>query len=316
MDKNELFQRLDFIKNDTIEKSISFYVSVRKGEVLLFNIKDKDLPELRDAFVEYLTDNVISHINYNVEKYSNTSARENAFYWYDLKDKFTDEMDLLGKIVGQVNPQLFSTSKHQIEKITGLYIKIKGATDEQIVTLYKSITIADKTFVNTSPWYRGVIDDQFERQTKNMLRITAGAQMLRVGEEIILLDMKKLERSLNLDAILKKESEQYVEKVKALKLIENTTCLSEACKKPSLSKKLIHALTEGQVIKKGLTTDDIIKFASKNQKLKFKFNKGGTKLRIDSKAAAERFIKLMDDDYLLSALTNEEYDSIDKNHLE
>ena len=65
-----------------------------------------------------------------------------------------------------------------------------------------------------------------------------------------------------------------------------------------------------------MTNDTIIQFAAKQDKLKFKFNDDKTMFNLDSKAAAVRFIKLMDDDYLYSKLTSTDYDSDQKEELQ
>ena len=75
-------------------------------------------------------------------------------------------------------------------------------------------------------------------------------------------------------------------------------------------KKLRHALTVSKV--KDLSNDNIIQFAKQQNKLKFKFDEERNKFNIDSQAAAKRFIKLLDDDYLFSKLTSTDYDSEQK----
>lgn len=124
--------------------------------------------------------------------------------------------------------------------------------------------------------------------------------------------MDKLETPLHLDAILQKETERDV-KTLGKGLIINDEKLIKVCQKPKLCKKLRHALKESKVVKKladrSLDGKMIIDFVKNKTNLKFHFNRGGTKFELKSEAEAVRFIKLMDDDYLLSELTGEKYDS-------
>ena len=75
-------------------------------------------------------------------------------------------------------------------------------------------------------------------------------------------------------------------------------------------KKLNHALFESKT--KDLSKDAIINYIKEDNKLRFKINEKGDMLLLDTKAASERFIKLLDDDYLYSKMTNTEYDSVQK----
>lgn len=59
-----------------------------------------------------------------------------------------------------------------------------------------------------------------------------------------------------------------------------------------------------------------ITYATEQDKLKFKFNDDKTMFNFDSKAAAVRFIKFMDEDYLYSKLTSTDYDSDQKEELQ
>ena len=78
----------------------------------------------------------------------------------------------------------------------------------------------------------------------------------------------------------------------------------------SMLKKLNHALFESKT--KDLSKDAIINYIKEDNKLRFKINEKGDMLLLDTKAASERFIKLLDDDYLYSKMTNTEYDSVQK----
>ena len=122
--------------------------------------------------------------------------------------------------------------------------------------------------------------------------------------------INKLEASLGLDAILQREAATAFRKIEERNIVLDITKLKEACDKPSMLKKLRHALTVSEV--KDLTNDDIIQFAKEQNKLKFKFDEERNKFNIDSQAAAKRFIKLLDDDYLFSKLTSTDYDSEQK----
>ena len=65
-----------------------------------------------------------------------------------------------------------------------------------------------------------------------------------------------------------------------------------------------------------LTSNQIIRFAKEKTNLRFTYNVEETKFELKNDAEAIRFIKLMDDDYLLSELTGTKYDANDKNSIQ
>ena len=66
-----------------------------------------------------------------------------------------------------------------------------------------------------------------------------------------------------------------------------------------------------------ISNDDIINFTKTNPGLRgrFKYSEDGKQIRLDTKTSKNAFIKLLNDDYLRSNLTNQEYDSIAKDRI-
>lgn len=310
MTADELKQLLQFICNDDVNKFISIFVTVEDSNPLLLNIRERDKGEIIDALKDFIQERILNY-DFILQDYSVTNLRVDTYYRYDLDaDTKTPEMVNLTSIIGVANQHQLDPDVINIEKADGMYFKLSDANGH-IVTLYRHLSVADLTFTNSSHWYT-FSGNIFSRQHTSLLKISPEAQMLQVSDEIILLNMKRLERLLKLDAILKRETETHIQTIQNKGIVESTAKLLEVCKQPSISKKLRHAMTESKVFLNNLTNENIINFASRQPKLKFKFNPSKTKFRLKSKAEAERFIKLLDDDYLRSLLTNEDYDSNDK----
>ena len=250
--------------------------------------------------------------DYTIENYSTSLRRDDVLHIYDLDDKHTPEMTRMAEVAWIQDPEYFDKSTTKIEKVNGIYIIIKDEDNQHVITLFKNISNVDKAYAASTFLIFGKENKLFERQKENMLRISPNFHMMRVDDKIILTDLDKLETPLHLNAILQKETERDV-KTLGKGLIINDEKLIKVCQKPKLCKKLRHALKESKVVKKladrSLDGKMIIDFVKNKTNLKFHFNRGGTKFELKSEAEAVRFIKLMDDDYLLSELTGEKYDS-------
>ena len=308
MNIEDLKAKLNFIINDEIQKNIYIYVTSPIG-LQLFNIVEDDLNELMPIYLELIKSLVLERDGLSLGDYSMTVARENMIYRYDLSpDRRTQEMINMSRAGTEQNPSLFTVNNDLLEKINGFYVVIKSVGNR--VVFYKQILPIDKTYGRSS-FFLGIKDNEmFERKKDSLLRLVPGIQMLYVDDTIILVEMNKLESSLGLDAILQKEAATTFRNIEEKDIVLDIAKLKEVCDKPSMLKKLRHALTESKV--KDLSNDEIIQFAKQQNKLKFKFDEEQNKFNIDSQAAAKRFIKLLDDDYLFSNLTSTDYDSEQK----
>lgn len=319
MTKEDLKGKVAFIGNDQLEKSAAIYVTTDTTGLQLFNIVENDLKDLCTMFVKSVKTKVIDDAEYVVENYSTSIKREDVLHEYDLLDNLTDEMSKMKEVEGIQVPEYFDKSRTKIEKINGIYILIKDNANQHSLTLYKNITNVDKAYTASTFFIFGSQNRQFERQKDTMLKVTPTFQMFQIDGSIFLTDINKLEKPLGLDAILVRETARDVTKI-SNNLVMNTMHLLKVCKKPKLCKKLRHALQVSKVVKKlenrTLTVAQIINFIETKTKLKFKYNRAKTKFQLGTDAEAERFIKLMDDDYLMSELTGEKYDSPNKDVME
>lgn len=311
MTREELISELQFVIDEKIEKTLNIFVTTDTTGLQLFNIVDKDLNELTKMFSWSIRAEAIDR-EYVIEDYSTSLTRNDVFHIYDLDDQPTEEMIRMAEVVSIQDPDYFDRTISRIEKINGIYIVIKDVDNRHVLTLFKKITNVDKAYAASSFLIFGKEDKLFERQKENMLRISPSFQMMRVKGKIILTDLDKLEKPLHLDAILQKETARDVMNL-GKGLITNNEHLLSVCQKPKNCQKLRHALQKSKVVEKlksgVLNSSMIINFVKNKTTLKFHYNRAGNIFELKSEAEAIRFIKLMDDDYLLSELTGEKYDS-------
>ncbi len=314
MTREELQQKLQFIQDEQITNSLSVFVTTRTTGLQLFNIKEDDIDDLLEMFVGSIKQKLIDDDQFSIVDYSTTILRDNVIYRYDLPVNRTIEMDRMREVLDIQVPEDFNADETPIERITGIYVVIRGEMNQNVV-LYKYITAVDKTYAKSSFLFFKS-NDMFERQQENLLKISPAIHMIMVDNEILLLDIKRLESALQLRDILVREADRDIQSIVTKRLVTNDLYLKKACAKTSMCKKLRHALTQSKVILNQIDNETIIHFAeSKHEKLKFHFNAAKDAFDIRSKAEAERLIKLLDDDFLRSDLTQEDYDSYDKESL-
>jgi hypothetical protein len=314
MTLEQLQEKLKFLYNDDVRKDISIYATTPTTGLRLFNIENQFLDELKVAFIEEIkavTDNPSD--NFTLENYSSSTKRLDAIYLYDISDQLKPEMQSLKDVKESVDLDNFVVNpENSIDQVNGLYIVIKS--DEHVISLYKHIFGVDKIYAQRNLFIVRS-HDQFVKQTESMLRISSSFQMLCVDDEIIMTDIQKLERIMDLKEVLTNRAAEHIAKiVNERQLVKDSVQLERVSKEPTMAKKLIHALTDGKVFSQNISNAAIIAFArSKGAKLNMSFE--GNQFDLKNKIEAKRFIKLIDDDYLTSELTREDYEANQKQEL-
>lgn len=314
MTLEQLQEKLKFLYDDDVRKDISVYATTPTTGLRLFNIENQFLDELKVAFIEEIkavTDNPSD--NFTLENYSSSTKRLDAIYLYDISDQLKPEMQSLKDVKESVDLDNFVVNpENSIDQVNGLYIVIKS--DEHVISLYKHIFGVDKIYAQRNLFIVRS-HDQFVKQTESMLRISSSFQMLCVDDEIIMTDIQKLERIMDLKEVLTNRAAEHIATiVNQRQLVKDSVQLERVSKEPTMAKKLIHALTDGKVFSQNISNAAIIAFArSKGAKLNMSFE--GNQFDLKNKIEAKRFIKLIDDDYLTSELTREDYDANQKQEL-
>ena len=314
MTLEQLQEKLKFLYDDDVRKDISIYATTPTTGLRLFNIENQFLDELKVAFIEEIkavTDNPSD--NFTLENYSSSTKRLDAIYLYDISDQLKPEMQSLKDVKESVDLDNFVVNpENSIDQVNGLYIVIKS--DEHVISLYKHIFGVDKIYAQRNLFIVRS-HDQFVEQTESMLRISSSFQMLCVDDEIIMTDIQKLERIMDLKEVLTNRAAEHIATiVNQRQLVKDSVQLERVSKEPTMAKKLIHALTDGKVFSQNISNAAIIAFArSKGAKLNMSFE--GNQFDLKNKIEAKRFIKLIDDDYLTSELTREDYDANQKQEL-
>ena len=65
-----------------------------------------------------------------------------------------------------------------------------------------------------------------------------------------------------------------------------------------------------------MPAEDVIRFVSQHEKLRNVLRVGDGRIKLSSKKAQDYFVRLMNDDFLHSQLTSQDYTSTSKNKLE
>ena len=159
--------------------------------------------------------------------------------------------------------------------------------------------------------------ERFKRFEDKLLRLSPKFQILSIDDVIIVLDLKFIERSLGFADVIKREATLGVDAIEALNILSSIEPLNELISDVSFARKLTKIARNSPVLQNRISNAKIILFAKNHPALKDKirYNEDGSKIILDTKVSKNLFIKLLNDDYLTSQLTEMEYDSLAKDSI-
>ena len=283
---------------------------------------------VRNLFCQFLRDRIINDDalkSDNLKMIPNLSRSDEVSsyiykYDYDLDDmpdklvSFRDFDNEQDQIVGYAYTKLpkFDFKKHSFDQIKGMLIHISnGKRACLLFKKYYQVNLIKRTKLVLGITGKGAL----KRFEGDFIKLDGKVELIKINNEIFVLDVKTLEGQLGLDSLIKKDAANGLDYIKKLNIVKNFDALKEhGMANLSLAKKLAKISRVSPVVTKNISKDTIINFAKGNDIIKdrFKFEEGQIKL---TRKSMSSFLSLMNDSFLNSGLTNELYEAHAKDRL-
>ena len=312
MNKQELNEALAFINAPEGELQIIIYANISgANEPRRLDIKEEDLTELRKLFVASIESSIISKEDHTMLPLSSADERGNCFYQYDLE--VPEGLKRLETIIGNDNLSNFSLSDNQFSNIESLIIVLADTKNE--ISLFKKLSTVE--VIGRGGFMLWKSNQRFERFKDQLLRISSSFQALRVGGEIIIIDLDAVEKEFGFHEVIIKEAAKSLSVIEEKELVDNIDSLKELVSDVRFARKLTKVARNSPVIRLGIPNESIITFAKNHPltKKKMKYNDSQTKFYLDTKVSKNLLIKILNDDLLTSELTKLYYDSLAKDDI-
>lgn len=306
------------------KNGIEIYFVLKKNEsrtIKAVNIADEfdkgntTSEEMLNGFVA-VVENIFYSYNDSDEvlKLSSADERKNALYYYDL-DEFPEEMEMMKEVLSDCNGmKKFNFKEDSLDEIVALITVI--GNDKHRIVLYKqqypiSLLKKDKYMLTPVPH-----KNRLKRVDSDIIRIDFNFQFCLLENTFYVSDIDKMEKIFSFHTLITNEARKSIEKISLANILENVEVLEEELENVTFARKLTKLYKDSKVLGM-IPNKTIVEFTKKHsyfQKNPIKSN--GEKLILDTKKSKEAFIKLMNDDFLISELTNYEYESLAKNSMQ
>lgn len=287
---------------------LTMYFIFKDGVVRKVDIEKKVQDEFAGKFKNFLRDNYTSD-NLVVGTVSTADERKYDILEFDID--LVSPLEELKKLVESPDKETYSHKKDKNMKLDG-YIFIMG-NDKTKISFYKEHYPMDSISRDTYTII-GRDDSRFVQVPEDeVYKLNNKIDFLQLDDTLYVLNPQVMETNFKIHNILKAKAFFVIGDINKGKVLENPEFINQIInEKAAFARKVLRVNKESAVIK--LPFKDIKRFVEKHPHLngKLKFNKRETKFALHTKTSALLFIKLMDDDFLKSELTQLLYDSITK----
>lgn len=316
---DEVKEAVSNILNQRI--STQLYLILKDDQTFTMRIADmmegETTQELQKIFKDFLVSNLIENANLVVKNLSTSDESQDTIYQYDY-DSYPEELDLFHnfKIQDAIKSDHFNFQTDSLNQLSG-YILYLGTMDNGFILFKKHYPIS---LIKRSSFLLGAIKSKkrFEKLPgEDIIRLNGSAQLLRLGDTIFVLDLSVLERSMGFSALIQKAASEAINAIEDLEILDDIEVLRETLEEPSLARKLSKIKKSSPIFTLGITKDEIIRFIAETPALKdqFKYNEDHSKIILTSKKSKRAFIQLMNDSFLYSKLTKQDYEASAKDNI-
>lgn len=319
MTKEELVQNIAMCLEG--HTGIEIYFGMRGGECKKGNFAAAVQDTLIEMFFGVINNKIIAE-GINLLDLSTADDRIDAIYRYDLEYEGNIPGCELLQLVAPADNGIpfFSFRDDHISDIESLLIKI-GNTDNDLVIFKKIPPINNYARMDRS-FIFGKRGDIFDQQNPEFVKITPGVELLLIDGECIIVDLKYFEQTTKFHAPIIRAAQYQIGVLGGLGFLEDLAPLNSIVSANITFARKLSKINENSptinMLRNGLLSlPAFIQFTRHHPALtgKFKYSQDG-KLSLSTKSHIQYLIKVLNDDYLVSQLTNIAYDSRAKDQVE
>ena len=247
---------------------------------------------------------------------SDRDERENVIYRYDIPDVEPSYFAQLREPVAEdapeyINDRLFQFDQESFGDID--YFVVMLGTEENHVVVYRDNFNVNLLKQARGRYYLNKSGTQITNLKEDILRMDSQIDCMLLDDDFFIVNLKNLNTSKEFATIIKDRANQSVDLIADLEYIDNVDGLRERLDELSFARRLMKAMDGSPVI--GLPTPTVLDFVSNNPKLNNVLKVEGGKIKLDTKKAQSAFVSLLNDDFLYSKFTNNDYESSSKDRL-
>lgn len=219
------------------------------------------------------------------------------------------------KVCDDSDFELFNFQEDSLDEIDAFIIVI--GTAENKMVLYKQqypISLLRRDKYMFTPVLH---ENRLKKVQQDILRVDFNFHFCYINEIFYISDIDRMEKICSFHNVIVNEARKSIKLILDADILDDVEVLEDELDNVTFARKLTKIYKDSKVLGK-ISKDVIVEFTKKHSYFKKNPLKSTdeNKFILDTKKSKETFIKLMNDDFLKSELTNYEYESLAKNGME
>lgn len=314
MTKEQFLQSISFLFENENPISLRLYFVLETNNVFqlkLSNINQEVTNSLLTQFKSFIESKFVDDDDFLYKNLTEAENQNGCIYYYDLDQK-PDGLSFLNSVLENQEQPYFNFNNDDLNDIKAFVILI--GNDEQRISIYKKHYpinyLKRDSVLRIFP-----SNERFERINTNILSISENFEFIQIENNLIVLNIKSLEKHFGYETIVRHMASSNLQLIQNSGLLVDIGLLNNLINELKYAKKIVRIRPDTPVLL--LPVNTVILFIINHPVLsrKIRFNADSTRISLDTKVSQEHFIKLLNDDFLKSELTNLLYDSQTKNTL-
>ncbi|MGE7599921.1 anti-phage protein KwaB [Lysinibacillus fusiformis] len=279
-------------------------------EIKMADIDKDDQESLKIDFLDHLEETIVTKADLKINDISRVDERKNFIFRYDY-DEQPDDFELFNTIKTQDEFDTFSFAHDKLEEIFGV-VFILNLNDLTLITYKQNypINLYKRDSKAMGLWKS---EERLVQIPEDILKVYPNCDLFFLNDDLFIRNLKVLERQFSFEKIINKKATEAIDLIKAVDWIEDTTGLESRLNDLTFARKLAQ-IGEHSIVLNNLDFSDVANFIDNFPLLtgKIDFNSTQTKVILNTKKSQNLFLKLLNDDFLTSLLTEKNYDSANK----
>lgn len=271
--------------------------------------------ELTENFIDSIRNTILLNTELSLMNLSAADERANVIYRYDLP-KVPSQLTHMDTLTKRDDFGVFDFTADDFKNLHGILILL-GHGQKQLVLYKHQYPVALLKHDSSFSLIRMRNQNRLVKLDDDILRINPKFEFMHLDNHYYIADLKTLERFFGFHDVIRSVAAQGITNIANSGLVVDTSLLTSRLDDISFSRKLVRAANASPVLGQ-IPNKDVIAFVGTHPVLrgKFKLSKDGTKIKLETKASQNLFLKLLNDDFLQSELTKRYYDSLAKDDLQ
>ena len=287
-----------------------FFVDDDNNKLFDSDVQNDVLDDFRIEFVSYLKKQYSENDSFTVPKLSNADDRKHALYHFDFEENPFEfkYLDTVNALPANKKIEQYQVKAKGFSSIKAIVVRLKNQ-DGKVMSFYQYlhnfslVTHGKGSFLTTHK-------TRVVKLEHDVLRLGLKFVVAKIGSDYLVENISALEKELGFDKVIHAKAVQYCSSLRNRDLVEDLGKFEGRLdNETSFARKFVKIIKNSAVIEQNLTNEKIIEFAMNKPfyKERLKLSENEDKFDLNSLERCNHFLRLLDDEFLKSELTGQDY---------